>query len=557
MELGYSDRGIRYAERVCAGEIPAGELVRLACKRHLDDLQRVDWKYHFDPARGDYVCEFLEELQHVEGGPWPTATLRLEDWQCFLITVVFGWIDAEGFRRFRKAYLEVPRKNGKSYLAAAIALYMLCADGELGAKVYSAAVTREQAGYSWKVAHTMVDRDPEMQDYFGVKPLAHSITVSENAASFKALSRDSLTAEGLNPHGVIIDELHAHKTREVWDVLNLATGARRQSLIFAITTAGDNKAGVCYEQHEYVEHILRGRHEDESYFGLIYTLDLVDDWTSLEAAKKANPNFGISVIPEDLRTLCLQAQRSAQSQNSFMTKRLNIWVSVGTAYFNMLAWRRKCAGDSKLEDFEGERCFAALDLASKDDVAAKMLLFKKDGKRYAFGKYYIPETAIEKGNNPNYDLYSGWARAGLVTVTPGEIIDFEFIEEDLIEDRNKFQVVKVGYDPFQATELSTRMRKESIPMWEVGATVRNFSEPMKTLGGWILQGDIIHCGDPVLDWMMGNVYGKLDAKDNVYPRKTRVESKIDGAVCLIMVINLALADAAGPSVYETRGLRRV
>jgi phage terminase large subunit-like protein len=326
-------------------------------------------------------------------------------------------------------------------------------------------------------------------------------------------------------------------------------------LLFSITTAGDNRTGVCFEQHAYVTQILNGRHEDDRYLGVIYTLDKDDDWVTEESARKANPNYGISVLPDDFDTICKQAQRSAEAQNAFLTKRLNIWVSTGTAYFNMLAWQNRCLdATAKLEDFYGKRCMVAVDLASKLDIDAKIYLFRENGKRYVFGRYYLPSSAAERGN-PNYDLYRGWSlnKDISLTLTEGEIIDFEAIEADLLQDRNNFEVAEFPYDPCQATELSTRMRKEGLNMVEIMQNVRNFSEPMKNLGALIVSGGIVHNGDPILGWMLGNVYAQRDAKDNVYPRKVRNENKIDGAVALLMALSRDMVADAGVSVYEAGG----
>jgi len=247
----YCAIGKRYAEQVIAGETPACKWVRLACQRQLNDLAS-QGRWTFDEKRGNRVCWFIERLPHIKGR-WKTKGVELEPWQCFILTTIFGWIDEEGYRRFRTALIVVPRKNGKTLLAAGVALFMLCADGEPGAEVYSAAVTKDQAKLSWDTAQQMVKREPEMQAKYGVSALAHSIAIEADGSYFKPLARDADSLEGLGPHCAIIDELHAHKTREVWDVLNIARGSRRQSLLFAITTAGDNKAGVCYEQVTYVE----------------------------------------------------------------------------------------------------------------------------------------------------------------------------------------------------------------------------------------------------------------------------------------------------------------
>lgn len=549
----------KYAEDVVSGEIPACQLVKLACQRQIDDLAKFEseedgWKWKWDPKKAARVCLFIEMLPHIKG-KWKSKNIELKPWQCFCLTTIFGWVDEFGLRRYRKCYIEIPRKNGKTILAAGVALYLLCADEEPGAEVYSAAVTRDQAKISWDLAQNMVRREKDMRDYYGVEAMAHSIAIPGGAASYKPLARDADSLEGLNPHGAIIDELHAHKTREVFDVLNMATGSRRQPLLWSITTAGDNRNGICFEQHDYVAQVLNGRHVDDRYWGIIYSCDPEDDWTTEASARKANPNYGVSVLVDDIETACQQAQRSAEAQNTYLTKRLNVWVTTGTAYFNMLAWHNRCCvPDLKLEDFYGKRCIIAVDLASKVDIAAKVYLFNEEGKRYVFGKYYLPTAAAERGN-PNYDLYIGWSKNPnlSLTLTEGQEIDFIAIEADLIEDRANFDVAEYPYDPFQATELKTRMVNEGLPMIEIMPSVRNFSEPMKSLNGMILSGRIFHNGDPILGWMVGNVYAKRDHKDNVYPRKVRDENKIDGAVAMIMALNRDIV-AEMPSVYEERGI---
>lgn len=552
----YSAIGKRYAEQVVSGEILACRWARLACQRQLDDLARPPGAWLFSEEHGNKVCRFIENLPHVKGR-WKSKNIELEPWQCFIITAVFGWVDAEGFRRFTTVYEELPRKNAKTTKGAAIALYMLCADGEPGAEVYSAAVTKDQAKISWDMAGQMVRRETDMQAFYGVEPQANSIFIAGDGSFFKPLARDADSLEGKSPHFALVDELHAHKTREVWDVLNVGRGSRRQSLMWAITTAGDNKTGICYEQHDYVEKILQGRLQDDRYFGIIYTIDPEDDWTLEESQRKANPNFGVSVLIDDIQTMARQAEASAASQNNYLTKRLNVWVSVGTAYFNLLAWDNRCKNPGlMLEDFYGKSCVMSLDLASRSDIAAKLMVFHEGNKRQVFAKYYLPESAAERGA-PNYDVYSGWAKEGWLTLTPGNIIDFEFIEADLLTDFQQFDVREVAFDPWQATELSTRMLKEGLPMVEVGATVRNFSEPMKQLGALIMSAAIEHNGDPVLGWMLGNVYAQTDAKDNVYPRKARNENKIDGAVALIMALNRELVLSGDTSVISYTGLRSV
>ena len=555
-ERDYVAIGREYARDVVAGKIAACKWVRAACQRHLDDLKRAGWPYRLDRGRALHVCRFIELLPHIKGR-WKSRTIVLEPWQCWIYTCIFGWVHRKtGLRRFRKALIVVPAKNAKSTMAAGAGLYLLALDDEPGAEVYSAATTRDQAKIVWGTAHKMVQKSPGFRQRFGIEALSHSIAIEREAAFFKPLSRDSDTMEGINPNGIIIDELHAHKTREVFDVLDERTGARAQPLTFIISTEGDNPTGVFAEQVDYGQQILDGRHSDDSYFCAIYTIDPEDDWTSREAWAKANPNLGVSVFENDIETRCKQARKNPASQSSFLTKRLNVRVGAGEAYFNMLAWKNLCCDKSlAIEDFYEKPCTIALDLVTKSDIAAKIYLFRRDQKYVVFGKFYIPEESLERGN-PNYDFYRGWADQGHLSFTPGSVIDFDFIERDLFEDRGKFEIKEVGFDPFQAMQLSTRMLAEGLPMVEIPQTVRQMSEPMKELAALIEQGRLLHDGAPVLGWMMSNTMARVDAKENVYPRKARPESKIDGAVALIMALGRAMVITAAPeSVYETRGIR--
>lgn len=536
---------LRYAKDVVAGKIPAGRFVKAACKRQIEDLKR--WKakgaaYRFDAARANKVCRFIELLPHIKG-PKAGEPIVLEPWQVFILTTVFGWVKADGSRRFRRVYIEVPRGNGKSALSSGVGLYMLCGDGEGGAEVYSFATTRDQAKIVFGDAQNMARRTPGLRTHFGVDVNAHNINVLRTASKFEALSAEGSTLDGLNTHFACVDELHAHKTRAVYDVVETSIGKRAQSLLWVITTAGSNRAGICYEVRGFVIKVLAGVAKDESQFGIVYGLDEEDDWTTEEALIKANPNWGISVMPEVLLPLQAKAMTMPSAANNFKTKHLNEWVNADTAWMDMRAW--DTCKDTTLdpEQFAGEPTYVALDLASKVDIAAKIALHERtiDGKAhyYVFGQYYLPRDTVERGENSQYQ---GWEHMELLTVTDGAVIDFDVIEQDLLADCSRFEVREVPYDPFQATQLSTRMAAQGVPMVEMRPTVLNFSEPMKQLEALVLQGRLHHNGDPVLAWMMSNVVAHMDAKDNIYPRKERPENKIDGVVALIMALGRALAN---------------
>lgn len=543
----------QYIKDVLSGKIPACKYVVQACERQRADLKRKDLPYKFDKKKAVKICQFIEVLPHIKG-IWAGKPIKLEPWQVFVLTTVFGWVDAGGLRRFKTAYTEVPRKNAKSTLSSGVALYLLCADGEGGPEVYSAATTRDQAKIVWEDAKRMVDRCTPLREYFGVQSSAHSVYVQKSAGVLKALARDQGgNLDGLNIHGAIVDELHAHKTREVWDVLETATGARSQPLIWGITTAGFNRTGICYEQRAYTIKILDRVHEDEEYFGIIYTIDENDEWTDPKVWAKANPNWGVSVSPDDIARKARKAMEMAAATNNFLTKHLNVWVNADTAWMNMRAWDACADATLSEEDFKGEPCWIGLDLATKTDLAVYMKLFKREDMYYLFGRYYLPEEAAEDGRNSHYQ---GWARQGILTLTPGNITDFECIENDLRADASLYSVQQVGYDPWQASYLATRLMAEGLPMGEYRQTVQNMSEPMKQLEALVLSNKLRHNGCPVLTWSISNVVAHVDAKENIYPRKEFPENKIDPAVASIVALGEYLTcEQEGPSVYETRGIR--
>jgi phage terminase large subunit-like protein len=542
----------QYAQSVVSGAIPACRWVQLACQRQLNDLARFKGKdspYRFNPklsdrnGRGfhpaDNLCAFIERLPHVKG-PLAGEPISLEPWQVFILTTVFGWVTPDDKRRFRRSYIEVPRGNAKSTLSSAVALYMLAADHEGGAEVYSLATTRDQARIVFGDAQTMARRSPGFRTRFSVNVGAHNMHVLASGSKFEALSAEGSTLDGLNIHFGCVDELHAHKTRTVYDVVETGTGKRDNSLLWVITTAGSNRAGICYEVRTFVSKLLDGVFEDDTQFGIIYGLDDGDDWTSENALIKANPNWGISVRPEILGPLQAKAMQLPSAVNNFKTKHLNEWVNADTAWMDMRAWDA-CADTSlDIDNFIGQPCWIGLDLASKTDIAALILIFAHPEIADAyltFGKYYLPEDTVHGAGNSQY---SGWMRIDRLTVTPGNVIDFSWIEADLLDMASRFAIQAVAFDPFQATQLSTRMLAEGLPMIEVRPTVLNFSEPMKILEALVLQKKLAHDGDPVLTWMASNVVAHLDVKDNIYPRKERPENKIDGIVALIMALSRAI-----------------
>lgn len=545
-----------YGERVERGEIPACEWVRKAVKRQIEDQKRFSGKssrFYFDPDEATKVCKFIELLPHTKG-QLAGQKIRLEPWQIWILTTVFGWRrTADGGRRFRRVYIEVPRGNGKSSLSSGVALYCLLADKEPGAEVYSFATTRDQAGIVFNDAKRMVQQTASLRSHFGVEVLSHALYVPKTNSTFQAKSADGSTLDGLNTHLAVVDELHAHRTRAVYDVVETSLGKRVNSLMWVITTAGFDTSGICYEVRTMVRNVLNRSVVDESQFGIIYGLDEGDDWKSLAALEKANPNWGVSVMPEVVTSLQKKAIAIPSAAGNFMTKHLDVWCSAASGWMNMPAWNKCAREELRREDFEGEPCYIGLDLGSKSDMTAKVLMFPRedrDGRTYfvTFADFYLPSRAIETSPNSQY---RGWVEQGLIRVTDGAMTDFNVVEEDIREDLSRYSVQSIAYDPWQATQLISSLEDSGAPLVECRMTVQQISEPMKTLEALVLDGRIQHDGNPCLTWMMGNVVAKVDAKDNIFPRKERYEQKIDGPVAMIIALSAAGAEQDDFSDFDS------
>lgn len=557
-----------YARGVIRGSVPACRWVKLACKRQVHDLKQArkrDFPYRFDEAAAARVCRFVERLPHIKGkwarklpgGKQPTITL--EPWQCFILTTIFGWVrKADGRRRYRQAYICVPRKNGKSILAAAIGLYMLVADREIGAEVYSGATSEKQAGEVFEPAFKMVQQTVGLADHYqletsGTWKNPQAIYSLRSGSSFKRVI--GKPGDGSSPSLAIVDEYHEHKTDDMVDTMLTGMGAREQPLLLVITTAGSDTAGPCYAYQQDVQSVLEGVISNDELFGIIYSIDEGDDWTSEKALRKANPNFGISVDGDILRAALRDALANSRYQSRYKTKHLNVWVGARDPFFNHDQWLQLADPTLTLAQFADEECYAGLDLASKIDIASVALVFRRevDGNEhyYVFARHYLPEA---RALDPDCRHYVGWVADGALIATGEEMIDHGRIRDDLLDDAGEYTLVEVGFDPYNATQLAGELLAEGIAAVEVPMRARHLSDPMKYLDGLIRAKRIHHNGDPVLSWMMGNVTAKLDANDNVFPRKERVENKIDGAVALIIAMSRALAGEQNASVYESRGV---
>lgn len=546
-----------YVSAVLEGKIPACELVQLACERHLNDLETGHKRgLHFDYEAVDHVVEFFENFLVHSKGEWAGKQFKLELWQAFILGSIFGWKNKDGTRRFRVAYNELPRKQGKSTLSAGIGLYLLVADNEPGAEVYSASTKREQSRITHGEAVRMVKASSYLKKLIGI--CKDNLSIEKTNSKYEPLGADADTMDGLNIHGAVIDELHAHKTRAVWDVIETATGARRQALIFTITTAGSDILSVCWEQHEYATKILKGVIEDDTYFAYISAMDKDDDWTNPETWKKANPSFGISVKPDDLKRKAKKAMESPAAQNAFLRLHLNCWTKQVDRWIDLKVWDENKLSEISEDELLGRRCYGGLDMSSVSDITAWVMAFpgEDDLERIdILCRFWCPEDRLRDGENRYKDQYQVWARQGYITTTPGNAVDYGFVKAQILKDAQKFQLVDMNIDRlFQGHQISMELIDEGIAVVGMGMGYISMAAPMKEFERRLLARKINHGSNPVLRWMADNVAVSSDAAGNLKPNKAESQGKIDGIVSLIMALDRASRNINVGSVYEERGL---
>lgn len=568
--LNFAERATHYARDVVEGRILACKWHRLACQRHLNDLDRVGtaaWPYVFNPELTDAdgaqyfpaerVCRFAELMPHIKGD-WAArgARIVLEEWEIFILASVFGWIHRDtGKRRFRIADLFVPRKNAKSTLAAVVGNFMLAVDGEFGAEVYSGATSEDQAMEVFMPAVLMARATPMFRQKFGVTvPSARrptNMSVTESNSKFEPVIGNP--GDGASPSCAIVDEYHEHKTPDLYDTMQTGMGARSQPLMLIITTAGSDISGPCYLHQTELQKILEGLIDNDQRFGIIFTVDEGDDWTSEDSLIKANPNFGVSVDAEFLKGQQRDAISDPRKQNTFKTKHLNIWVAAASPWLNLYNLQQ-CGDDSlTLESFAGEECIAGLDLASKQDIASKVYVFKRrvdgDDHYYAISRNYAPQAAIDKPENAHYQA---WVHAGHLIATPGNMIDLELIQEDIFAAAETVIIREVAKDPWGGQQLGSNLANEGITVVDIPQQVRYLSDPMKEIQALVDAGRFHHDGNPCYVWQLSNVEVQADRNDNIFPRKLRAANKIDAAVATIVAMNRAMVgEGSEHSFWET------
>lgn len=534
------EKAARYGRDVITGRIVAGRLVRLAVERHYRDLETGHHRgLVFDEERAARKLAMFSYLRHSKGDLLGRP-IELEPWQCWIIAAVFGWVwEDTGKRRFRTVYEEIARKNGKTTKLAGLGLGGLTKDDEGGPEIYSAATKRDQARIMFDAACAMVRQSPALRRRLDVQ--RHLIGSPGNIGKFEPLSADANSLDGLNPHFALVDELHAHKTSEVWDVLKSALGARLQPLIWAITTAGFNKNGICYEVRGYAIKVLEGVVDDDSFFSIIFSIDDDDDPMDESNWVKANPNLGISVSLEYLREQARQARVMPRAMVNFLTKHLNVWVSGESLWCNMERWLA-CGAVYGIEDLKTAReVYLGLDLASVSDITSiGGLAIMPDGRWRAFGKHYLPEDAVMNRLQKNNVPFDAWHRDGWLTLTPGSVTDYNWVRADIEALLDLLPVKWIGFDRWNSSQLVNDLQDAEAPMVAFGQGYASMNAPMKELERRYLSQEIEHNGDPVLTWAMSNLVAQQDPAGNIKPAKDKSSEKIDPGVALIMAVGMAM-----------------
>ena len=510
------------------------------------------------PDVAAYYIDYFAFLKHSKG-EFAGHYFELAPWQKFRVGSVFGWHRKDGSRRFRTAYNDVARKNGKSTEAAGIGLIGLAADGEQGAEVYAAATKKDQARIVFDEARRMARSSPDLlqSERLGLRVFKNAIASDVSGSKFEPLSSDSQTADGLNPHFIIVDELHKHKTRDLLDVLDTAVGARRQPLLWIITTAGDDDVTTPYAQErDYAEKVVTGALPDDSLFVFIATLDPEDRWDDPKVWIKANPNLGISCSRTDLRRQASKAKGAPAAQASFKRLRLNIRTASSTQAIALERWNLCTEGVQDEAAYHGRKAYGAFDLASKLDLSAAALLLppvEADERWKLFVKFWCPSENIADRADKDRAPYEQWVKDGWLEPTPGDFIDQSALKNQILEWNRLFRLEKVAFDPWTAAQLSIELQDAGVQVTEFVQGIRSYTYPTKEFMGLVQSRGLEHGGNPVLKWQASNLRVEtIDKNGNTMPTKKKSTGRIDGMVSAIMAYGLALTDIG--SVYEDRGL---
>lgn len=513
---------------------------------------------HYDKDAADRAVTFISLLKHTKG-EWYGRPFELIDWQEQIVRDLFGILKPNGYRQFNTAYIEIPKKQGKSELAAAIALYLTCGDFEHGGEIYGCAADRQQASIVFDVAVQMVEQNPALKAR--IKPLISQkrLIYKPLNSFYQVLSSEAYTKHGLNVHGVVFDELHAQPNRQLYDVMTKGSGdARKQPLYFLITTAGTDRHSICWEVHQKAEDILAGRKRDPSFYPVIFGADEEEDWTDEEVWKKANPSLGITVDIEKLKIACNSARQNPAEENIFRQLRLNQWVKQSVRWMPMEKWD---ACDKKVDEtkLEGRVCYSGLDLSSTTDLTAFVLVFPpetEDEPYYVLPFFWIPEENISLRVSRDHVPYDIWEKEGFLLTTEGNVVHYGFIEQFIEDLGTKYNIKEIAFDRWGAVQMSQNLMDMGFTVVPFGQGYKDMSPPTKELMKLVLEEKLAHGAHPVLRWCVDNIFVRTDPAGNIKPDKEKSTERIDGAVALIMALDRAIRNQGSDlgSVYDERGL---
>ena len=513
---------------------------------------------YYDKEYADFAVAFIESLCHTKG-TWAGKTFELMDWQEQIIRDLFGILKPNGYRQFNTAYIEIPKKNGKSELAAAVALLLTCGDGEQRAEVYGAAADRQQASIVFDVAADMVRMCPALNKRVKILASQKRLIYEPTNSFYQVLSAEAYSKHGFNVHGVVFDELHSQPNRKLYDVLTKGSGdARMQPLFFLITTAGTDTHSICYEVHQKAQDIIDGRKIDPTFYPVIYGADDTEDWTSPKVWKKCNPSLGETIGMDKVKTACESAKQNPGEENSFRQLRLNQWVKQAVRWMPMDKWD-KCAFAVNEEQLQGRVCYGGLDLSSTTDITAFVLVFPpldEDDKYIILPYFWIPEDTLDLRVKRDHVPYDVWQRQGYLQTTEGNVVHYGYIERFIEQLGKKFNIREIAFDRWGAVQMVQNLEGMGFTVVPFGQGFKDMSPPTKELMKLTLEQKIAHGGHPVLRWNMDNIFIRTDPAGNIKADKEKSTEKIDGAVATIMALDRAIrcGNDMSESVYNDRGI---
>ena len=511
---------------------------------------------HYDQRKADRAVTFIENLKHTKG-QWAGKPFFLLPWQEQIVRDIFGVVKEDGTRQFKTAYVEIGKKNGKSELAAAVALYLLYADGEPSAEVYGAAADRQQASIVFDVARRMVEMSPALVKRSKVMTATKRLVNYSNAGFYQVLSAEVGTKHGLNVSGLVFDELHAQPNRQLYDVLTKGSGdARLQPLFFLITTAGNDRNSICYEVHTKAVDLLAGRRVDPTFYPVVYSLPLDADWKDEKNWYQVNPSLGYTIKMDTVRQSFAEALQNPADEMTFKWLRLNMWVSSTTAWIPDQVFM-KGATPIDLDALRGRECYGGLDLSSTGDITALVLMFpprNEEEKYILLPFFWVPEDTIPIRVRRASVPYDTWVKQGIMKATPGNVIDYNYIEQFIHKLYEIYNIKEIAVDRWNATQLIQNLTDDGFTMVPFGQGYKDMSPPSKEFYKLLMQGQIIHGGNPVLRWMAGNVVIDQDPAENIKPTKAKSPEKIDGIVASIMALDRCIRHEQTESIYDSRGL---